>query len=274
MQFFNKKSGWLIILIASFWQITLSQAAETIQLITQKDLPNQLGTYRHLQIELEQPYGVVHVHVATLNEHYQAKFYQQDEQRQADAKFMDQVAKNQDIQLAINGGFYTRTFKPAGLLILQGNIMRSLAQDLLLASCIATDKNYQLLLGENRDSCLRQFNAMQTGPLLIHNSIVNKNLEFLEQRVQKSSAFFLPHRRSILAKSTDGKILAIVTSSVRLVDIANILQKYATNMGVNAIARAVDLDGGSSTGMYIHFVEQPFYFPELKRVKTMVFFTG
>ncbi|CAN5470518.1 hypothetical protein BH10PSE19_BH10PSE19_02390 [soil metagenome] len=273
MQFLcGKKMLLLICLVFSILYAAIVTAAETIQLITQKDLPNNLGVYRHLQIELEQPKGAVHLHVTTLNNNYQASFYQQTEERQALAKFLDQLSQQEDFHVAINGGFYTHAFKAAGLFKLQGNMLRPLARDRLLASCIGTDKNQKLLLGETRDSCMQQFSAMQTGPLLINHGKVNENLVLLEQNMPKSKAFFMDRRRTIIAKSNDDKILAIVTSAVRLTDIAYILQKYATAMGIKETVMAIDLDGGSSTGMYIRFAEQPFYYPELKHVKTMVFF--
>lgn len=83
--------------------------------------------------------------------------------------------------------------------------------------------------------------------------------------------FFGPHKRTLLALTNQNELLMVTTSQLNLMDLANFLQNYPAAFGANQIKTAVNLDGGSSTGMYIRFPDEPFYFHELKHVKTFIF---
>ncbi len=246
-----------------------SPSTQTNQTLEQKELPNQLGTYRHLQFLSN---NSIEIYAVTLNDNYHARIYQQPEKNQWFAKSISDLTREQNVILGINGGFYSTHFEPAGLFIDQGQTLQGLKRSRLLNTCIGVDRDQKLFLGKQRGDCLHAYYAMQTGPLLIDHGNVNQNIKTLEQKSKNLGTFFAANRRTILAETSDGKFIVLITPSATLLEIAGILKNYPAAFGAKKIVIALDLDGGASTGMYIHFPDNPFYFSEIKWVKTFVFF--
>lgn len=244
-------------------QITLAADIST-NIIEQSPLPSQLGIYRHIQFKDTDLYAT------TLNNNYHADIYQQATAIQALAKSIRQLSLTQDFLIATNGGYYTPQFQPAGLFIYQHKILHHLAKkDPLLTACIGINKNKKLFLATRRENCLHAFSAMQVGPVLIEDGGLSK---YLSKSHPKAKEFLSAHHRTIIAQSADDQLIVIVTSPITLLNLAMILKEQPALLGVKKIITAVNLDGGSSTGMYIRFNNAPFYFPEQKNVKTFLFF--
>ncbi len=237
-------------------------------ILEQKSLPNQLGTYRHIQLTDKN----IQLHAVTLDKKYRSKIYRQMTENQSQAHSIRHISQKEKYDIGINGGFYTTRFHPAGLLIQDGKTIAKLAKDPLLSSCIRADKDEKLFLEKQPKDCLHALNAMQTGPLLIREGEISKNITVLEKKLTSIKAYFEPHRRTLLAQSSDQKLIIIVTSPVTLSDMAAILKNHPALFGIDHIAMALNLDGGSSTGMYIKLSKRPFYFQEKKYVKTLLLF--
>lgn len=261
----------LTLLAASLIVYAITSCADnaSFNVLEQRELPRQLGIYRHIEFKLD---NAIDVYAVTLNDNYRARIYQQPEKIHLFAKSISDLSHEQNFILGINGGFYTTDFEPAGLYIDQGKILHNLKRSRLLNTCIGINREQKLFLGKQRETCLHAYYAMQTGPLLINQGIVNTNLKTLQAKAKNLQEFFEPHRRTILAESNDKQLLVIITSSTTLLDLATILTKYPQAFGVNKIVTALNLDGGASTGMYIGFPDNPFYFAEIKWVKTFVLF--
>lgn len=254
----------IILLIANITPILAEP-----RIIEEKPLPNQLGNYRHIRVNLED--RNIDLYVATLNDNYQANIFLQPIPNQFFAKSLDELAISEKAIVAINGGFYTRNFQPAGLFIQNNITLRKLSKERLLATCVKVNGD-KLLLETQRENCLDAANAMQTGPLLINDGKEDEAIKLLQQRAAKLKTFFDANRRTVLAQANDHKLVVITTSPCSLADLTQILKDYPSTFGVNRIITAINLDGGSSTGMYIRFNADPFYFSELKNVKTFIFF--
>jgi exopolysaccharide biosynthesis protein len=241
----------------------LSQSA-LAEIVEQKPLPHQLGTFSHIRTSDTDFY------VTVLNDGYQAQIYQQPALTQQTAKSLRTLSHEHDFLMAINGGFYTPHFKPAGLYIENGKIIHRAAKDPLLTACVGIDTQHKLILGTQRDKCSKAFAAIQAGPVLISQSHLNPGLDRLHPTLRE---FLAPHRRTIIAQSSEGKVMIITSSPTQLHNIAMLLQDNPAIFGINKIITAINLDGGTSTAMYIRFSPLPFYVPEYKKVKTFVFFS-
>lgn len=240
--------------------------------IEEQNLPDQLGTYRHIQFTNE---GDVDVHAVTLTDTYHARLYQQKSQTQAFAKTLKELSEEENFVLGINGGYYTEDFKPDGLFMERKKILRPFSRERMLSACIRINMTGKVtLIPKNSECCFKAsaYSAMQTGPWIIRNGAINPIIERSQSHLAKIQRFYGPHRRTVLAESNDKKMIVIITSSASLLQLANILKNYPQAFHIKKIITAINLDGGSSTAMYIKFDKQPFYASEFKRVKTFVFF--
>lgn len=259
----------LVSLIAGIFSTTLFASQKDYTIVEQKDLPNQLGTFRHIHFVVTG----IDLYVASLNDNYQAQIYQQSATNLFLAKSIKDLSQEHDFDLAINGGFYTPDFKPTGLFVDQGNTLVRLARDPLLNSCIGI-RTGKIFLGKNRYSCSGAMSALQSGLLMINNYNISNIVKRHTKNLAQSDSFFGPHRRTVLAKSADNKLLIIVTSEAPIFTLANLLKNNSAALGVEKIITALNLDGGASTGMFIRFKNDPFYYPEIRSVKTFIFIKG
>jgi len=235
-------------------------------LIEQKPLPHQLGMYRHLQTPTADGFDI---YAVTLRPAYRASLYKQEASTPFFAKTISQLSRENDFMVAINGGFFTPEFEPAGLFIAEGQVLHKIGHDKTLTSCVAINRDKRIILEKNREDCLAQDYAMQSGPWLLDHGKINPRLVPVESQKR---LFFTPHRRTILALANDDQLIILTTSDATLWAIANILKDYPQVLGVKTIQSALNLDGGSSTGLFVRLEDEPFYFPEQNRVKTFLFF--
>lgn len=246
-------------------------AENNFNLIKQQPLPKQLGDFRQIEFTLATEDDPVVFYAATLNENYRASIYQQPEKYQFFADYIDELSRKHNFVIATNGGFYRPDFTPAGLYIDKGKKLQEFAYHSLLKPCVVINKQQKIKLETSRQNCLNGFFAMQTGPVLIDNGEIQKSLTNKKVRTPKLQEFFGPKRRTLLAVSEDNQMIVIITSPIALSEAATILQNYSAAFGVKKIKTAINLDGGSSTGMYVRFSDDPFYFHEQRHVKTFLF---
>lgn len=257
-------------LLTFLFSINAIASDKVFYIFEEKELPDQLGTFRHVQFSLE---NNIDVYAAIFNNTMRATIYRQNTDNPFYADNLNELSKQHAFQVGINGGFYTTTFLPAGLFIEKGNLIRPMVKHSLLTTCIRMDRKEKIYLEKKRENCSNAFYAMQTGPLLINQGEISPEIKVIPNNMNKKrSDFFGENRRTVLAETDDHQILALVSTHATLGEIADILQNYPESFGVKKIKIAIDLDGGSSTGMYVRFKKEPFYFYEQRHVKTFVFF--
>ncbi len=239
-------------------------------LITQKSLPHQLGTFQELELNTADNQTVT-LYTALLTNHYHAALHQHESKNQFFADYLDDLSHQHDFVLAINGGFYREDFTPAGLFLYQGKTINPASSSSFLNACLTINNQNKISLETKLQECKKAHNAMQAGPLLIQSGQKSDRLSIMQKKSKSMEIFFNPHRRTVLALTNDNRLLIIITSPIALLDLADFLQKQADAFGVKKIKTAINLDGGSSTGMYIRFADEPFYSHELKHVKTFIF---
>lgn len=235
-------------------------------LIKMNSLENNSGNYRNIQFTNKN----IEFDAVILNKGYHAKLYQQKNMNQFTAQSIREVGQINNSTVAVNGGFYTTDFEPAGLFIENGKVVKKTARDPLLTSCVYINNNGTLFLEKKINNCLHATYAMQTGPLLIEQGNINPDLKALQNKLTHFKSYFEPHKRTIVAQSSNKKLLLIITSPITLFEAATILKNSPHIFGVDNITMALNLDGGSSTGMYIKSNKSYFYISEIKPVKTFL----
>lgn len=259
-----------IIIAAYFVLLILANsviAKQNNNLIEQRELPNQLGIYRHIQFRFDKN---IDIYVVTFNHHYRCRIHRQTIHFQEHAETIKQLSEA-NFLVGINGGFYSEHFEPAGLFIEKQKTINQPSKDPLLNTC-AYIQNEKLLLANSLEKCLGTYSAMQTGPAMINDGKIAEDLFYLLKQLPQLKSFFEAHQRSVVGLSNDNELFIMISSPATLNDIAFILKKYPTILGIKNIKIAIDLDGGPSTGLYIHFNKNPVYFAEKKKVKTVLLF--
>lgn len=260
----------LFFTLSSWSSIVYSKPNEVndFKVIKQQTL-GQLGIFRQIQISGDK---YIDVYAVTLSDHYHANLFIQDARSQENAKFIDDLSSIQTFRIAINGSYYLPNFKPLGLVVNKGKIEQPIRNSKLLNGCIAINQNGKLSLTKMDKICTKSYYALQAGPIIINNSQINPTL--LAKRNKIGSFWGSSSRRTLLAQSTDGQIIILATSAISFYELSNLLLHHVNLFGVKAIAIAINLDGGSSTSLYIRFPDSNpmLYYPEIKPVKTFIFF--
>lgn len=178
----------------------------------------------------------------------------------ARSKKLSQVMESSSFLAGVNGGYFHPDGTPLGLAISQGNILhRQETAQLLSGLIIATqDHLFLLRVGEKRPAKIEE--ALQTGPFLVDHGVSVPGLE--TRRIS---------RRTFLATDNHGSWVMGVTSPLTLAETSQALLTAAPLFFKKTkIERALNLDGGSSSGLWVKLVPTPFSQEELGYVRNFL----
>lgn len=162
----------------------------------------------------------------------------------------------------VNGGYFSPDFEPVGLLVSDGRLAHKFSRTRLLSGALVVTGNHlkicrstEPLPGKNA----RQ--AVQCGPFLVEGGRAEPGLNNV--RSARRTAVFAADRR------TWG---LVSTSALTLEELGAILADPELLPGGLKIERAINLDGGSSTGLWVEQPGQPapFYLHEIGIVRDFV----
>jgi len=208
------------------------------RLIALVDLPAGMGTARRLEVSVEG--GTRNLLAVTLVPGaFAVRLLDQSPTFPVGARTVAQSrALVPQAVVAINGGYFEPTFQPAGLVRLDGRDVQPRAAEGVLSGIVAIDGAGVLRLLP-RDAALEGVHsAIQAGPFLI----------------DPGGAVGVNHRaasanRSLIASDDHGRLLLLVTGALTLHQIATLLHDHPQAVGMERIERALNLDGGPSTGL-------------------------
>ncbi len=147
---------------------------------------------------------------------------------------------------AINGGYFDNHNQATGLVISNGRV-RGAASYNGYGGMLAVNAQGNISLRSLRDQPYNPdteslLQATQSTPMLIING---KRTDFSADASSK--------RRTVVAKDKQGRLLFIISpsSSFSLDELADLLVEHANDSDL-AIQTALNLDGGSSTGLYLN----------------------
>jgi len=159
----------------------------------------------------------------------------------------------------INGGYFQRDHSPLGLVVSGGVTLHPLQHARLLSGLlVATSRGAKLLrTAEYRGgSGVRE--ALQAGPFLVHHGKTVAGLNSTR-----------PAERTVLLADRRGVAALLITGPVTLSRLGTLLSVPGLFPELK-IERALNLDGGSSTALWVAGDPAPFSHPEWKRVRTAV----
>lgn len=160
---------------------------------------------------------------------------------------------------AVNGGYFHPDFKPVGLVISGGKELHGFERARLLSGVLtATSDGFQILrVAEYRPSPKIRA-ALQAGPFLVDESRPVSGLE--SRRLA---------RRTVVCSDGKNQGALLVMSHVTLADAADILDQTPIFPG-NPVRRALNLDGGSSTGIWVATTPKAFLLAPFTPVRNLV----
>ncbi len=186
------------------------------------------------------------------------------------AKTIEQIHKETNAALTVNGGFFTEKFKPTGLLISNGKELSSLSNANLVNGIIAITKQGELKFfdttefdNDTKINAKEYEFAIQNGPIILDE---NGNIK------TETTSPLTASRTAMGIDKNSNIVLIIVKQSLFNIDNSLTLDQLAhitkdnpelQKLGIHSL---VNLDGGSSTGLMIDNK----YFPEMEKVQNVV----
>jgi hypothetical protein len=158
----------------------------------------------------------------------------------------------------VNGGYFSPEHEPLGLVLAQGQVLHPFQRATLLSGLVLVGAKRESLLrvSEYKASPLHR-EALQAGPFLIDGGRPVPGLN-----ATRSAA------RTIVFVAKDGAFGFIALRSATLAETAQILAVPQLING-HPITRALNLDGGSSCGMWVRRADQSAFLQrEFKTVRT------
>jgi len=156
-----------------------------------------------------------------------------------DGVTLDRAMRATHALAGCNGSYFTDTFTPMGLQIANGRRTGSLERSSLLTGMVVVKRGRPLILWRDELTTFSGVSdALQAGPRLVN---AGKIVEGLDRSKSRPRTFVLTDNRGHFALGT--------CRSVTLAEMAEILATPRVIKEV-AVERALNLDGGSSTGLW------------------------
>jgi hypothetical protein len=159
----------------------------------------------------------------------------------------------------VNGGYFLADRTPLGLMISRGVTLHPWENSKLLTGVLSVPQrgNARLLRSaEFHPAGVRE--ALQSGPFLVDHGKAVAGLNAAKAA-----------ERTVLLADRKGVAALLTTGPVTLAELARILATPGLFQGLE-IDRALNLDGGSSTALWVARESAPFSRPEWKRVRNAV----
>jgi hypothetical protein len=172
------------------------------------------------------------------------------------AKDLTTAMPSANCQAGVNGGYFSPDFAPLGLRIIDGKITSRLSRGRLMSGVLASDGSVQILrLAEF--SLSKKWNAaIECGPFLVDHRQPIRGLEKMRS-ARRTFAAIGSRDRAALGYCPDATL-------------ADLAQMLTARLGDFRIQRALNLDGGSSSGYYFKAARSLYLYPEEKHVRDFV----
>lgn len=157
----------------------------------------------------------------------------------------------------VNGGYFHPDRRPIGLVISDGRALHPLERAKLLSGLVKVSKNGRgsLLRPKEYKGSSGIAQALQAGPFLVDGGKAVAGLN-----ATRSAA------RTVVVADAQGVRALLVSSAATLAEMGEILATLPV-LANTRTRRALNLDGGSSTGLWVKGAPQPFYRAEWKGVR-------
>jgi len=160
-------------------------------------------------------------------------------QNEDDADSLADMMRNEKCLAGVNGGYFDKKFAPIGLRMANGQMIAPLQRARLITGVlVASSRGVQIVRSREFSRRAGVTAAVQCGPFLVDRGQSIGGLN--DSR---------PARRTFAATTTGNRALVGVCSNVSLAELSRMLATtlFAEDL---RIERALNLDGGSSTGFW------------------------
>jgi len=159
----------------------------------------------------------------------------------------------------VNGSYFHPDFRPAGLAISDGKQINGFEKAKLLSGVLAVrGSRIEIVRSSRFQSSPDVRQAVQAGPMLVEGGEPTVGLN--NER---------PARRTVIATDGRGQWALVYMTSVTLAEAAKILSLPGT-ISDWKVATALNLDGGSSSGLWADAAPSPVSRPALGRVRNYI----
>ena len=223
--------------LALLVSVSSSPAAEPV-IVAQADLPQGVGTARRLTLAVDgAPRPLLAVTLVPGS--FAVRLLDQSPTFPVGARTVAQSRMVVPMALAaINGGYFEPSFQPSGLLVIAGNTLQPLSIDGVLSGIVALDPSGVMRLLPRDAELEGVHTAIQAGPFVIDPGGT------LGVRPRPAAA-----NRSLVARDDHGRVLLLATGALTLHQVATVLHDHPQVFGLERVERALNLDGGPSTGL-------------------------
>lgn len=159
----------------------------------------------------------------------------------------------------VNGGYFHENYRPVGLMIADGREIQPFERAKLLAGVLAVrGSRLEIVRSSKFSQSADLHQAIQCGPMLVENGHPTAGLNDTRNA-----------RRTIVATDGRGQWALIYLTSVTLADSARILTTEGL-LGGWDVATALNLDGGSSSGLWAATSPEPVSLIEFGHVRNYI----
>ena len=170
-----------------------------------------------------------------------------------------QAAQTHGALAGVNGGYFKPDHTPLGLVMSQGVVLHPQESSKILTGVLSVTARGTSLLREAEFKPSRRVReALQSGPFLVDHGVAVAGLNATRRA-----------ERTVLLADRQGVAALLTTGPVTLAQLGQLLATPGT-LGDLKIDRALNLDGGSSTALWVAADPTPFSRPEWKPVRNAV----
>jgi exopolysaccharide biosynthesis protein len=181
-------------------------------------------------------------------------------QNEGQADSLSEVMRRENCLAGVNGGYFNEGFSPIGLRIANGEMIAPLQRARLITGVlVASSRGVQIVRSREFSPHSQVAAAVQCGPFLVDRGASTRGLNDSHLA-----------RRTFAATATSNRALLGVCSGISLAELSKLLAmtSFAEDLRID---RALNLDGGSSTGFWFARGNgSSFSIPEQKAVRDFV----
>lgn len=243
----------------ALWFATVTFAAAGWQVVSSesRNPPNELVEHRQTELKNDASGDQATLHLAIFRSG--AATLRVIDQPDTPRGDLAEVMKREHALAGVNGGYFDPQDRPVGLLISGGKQVAPLSSARLLSGVLFTrNGRVEIVRTKYFEKKSRIENAVQCGPLLVEKKRPVAGLN--DTRAAR--------RTFALVDGKGGAALGFC-SGVSLAQLADILATPNV-AGERTVARALNLDGGSSSAFWFGGNEEPFSISEQKTVRDFV----
>lgn len=198
------------------------------------------------------PQGQVHAFQIDLR-HYRFSIHLTQNHDQSVPMSLPELMPQQNAVIAVNGGFFSPEYKPLGLRISGGQLIKPLKPTAWWGVFFIKDSRARVVSQKNYSADIHPDFAIQAGPRLLDQGIIPKLKLDIDDR-------------TALGINRAGKVILVATNNLMLstVELARLMQRSEAEGGLGCV-EALNLDGGHSTQLYTRLpnfsLQLPSYLP-------------